>query len=115
MSWLKPKIQGPATSTTPATTSIHSSIASGNEHASAAKMKVYQYDYCDGLLKHDRRSVDYASADAIVAKHGTILAETERVVDEALLDESGHIRAVQLPLRETVDKVPPGEPRMGRG
>ncbi len=83
-----------------------------------ANVKVYQFDYFDSLLKRDRRSVDYATADAISEMHGTVLAESERVVDEDLLDERGMIRAAHMPPREIVEarpRTPPGETRMGHG
>lgn len=57
-------------------------------------MKVYRYDYYDKVLKRDRRSVDYATADAITAMGGTLLGETEKVVDDDLVDNSGIIRAM---------------------
>lgn len=66
-------------------------------------VKVYLYDYFDRLLKRDRRSTDYATADAIAAMGGTIIAESERVVDDALLEEDGTIRAANLPPREVPD------------
>lgn len=72
-----------------------------------ALIKVYQYDYFDGLLKRDRRFTDYATADAIAARRGTILAESERLVDEDLVDEQGAIRAADLPPRD----APPERPR----
>ncbi len=64
-----------------------------------ATVKVYQFDYFDRLLKRDRRSVDFATAEAIVARGGTILAETERVVDEELLNDEGMVRAADMPPR----------------
>lgn len=63
-----------------------------------AHVRVYQFDYFDGLLKRYRRSVDFATSDAIAGQHGTILAESERMVDEDLLDERGFIKAKDLPL-----------------
>jgi hypothetical protein len=60
-----------------------------------ASVKVYRYDYYDSVLKHDRRSVDYATADAIMDMHGSILVETELSVDEDRVDDSGMIRAAQ--------------------
>src|SRR3954469_25977521 len=68
-----------------------------------AAVKVYLYDYFDRLLKRDRRSTDYATADAISALGGTIIAESERVIDDGLLDEDGTIRAAKLPPREVPD------------
>jgi len=67
-----------------------------------AMVKVYRYDYYDSVLKRDRRSVDYATADAIMAMGGTILVETERSVHEDLLDDQDGVRAVHVfmePLR----------------
>ena len=82
-----------------------------------ARVKVYLYDYFDGLLKRDRRSTDYATADAIAQRRGTIIAESERVLDEDLLDDAGMIAPGRLPPREEVStarpRTPPGETRMG--
>ena len=61
-----------------------------------ATVKVYRYDYYDGLLKHDRRSVDYATADTIATLRGTILAESVREVDERLVSGEGVLRAADL-------------------
>jgi hypothetical protein len=61
-----------------------------------AAVKVYRYDYYDPLLMRDRRSVDYATADAIMKLKGTILGETEKVVDEDLLEKDGTIRALNV-------------------
>ena len=65
-----------------------------------ANVKVYQYDYYDRLLKHERRSLEFATADAIMEMGGTIIAESERILDEDLLDERGVIAARDLPPRE---------------
>lgn len=64
-----------------------------------AAIKVYQYDYFDRLLKCERRSVDFATAEAIAAMGATILAESVREVDEDLLDARGVIRGADLPPR----------------
>ena len=61
-----------------------------------AAIQVYRYDYFDRVLKRDRRSVDYATGDAIMAMGGTILVETEQTIDEELLEEDGTIRAGQV-------------------
>jgi hypothetical protein len=71
-----------------------------------AQVKVYLFDYFDRLLKRDRRSTDYATADAIAAKSGTIIAESERMVDDELLDEDGTIRPGKLPPREVAAERP---------
>ena len=65
-----------------------------------AMVKVYLYDYYDGLLKCDRRSTEYATADAIVEKGATILAESERLVEESLLQDDEHVRAADMPPRD---------------
>ena len=70
-----------------------------------AKVNVYQYDYFDRLLKRDRRSVDFATADAIAKMGATILAESVRAVDEDLLDDDGVIKAKDLPPREVEPRV----------
>lgn len=85
-----------------------------------ATVRVYQYDYFDGLLKRERRSVDFATADAIMAiKGATILAESMREVDESLLDENGVVRAADLPPRGETSASPhwmrPDDPRVGPG
>lgn len=61
-----------------------------------AAVKVYRYDYFDRLLKRDRRSVDYATADAIAAMGGTILAESMREVDDRIVPDSGVVRAAEI-------------------
>jgi hypothetical protein len=63
-------------------------------------VRVYQYDYFDTLLKRDRRAVEYGTADGIVARHGTILAETMKEVDDSLLSDAGFIRAGDMPPRD---------------
>lgn len=86
-----------------------------------AIVKVYRYDYFDRLLKRDRRSVDYATADAIAAMGGTILAESRREVDERMVPESGIVRAADLsaaefePQEMRPPRARPGETRMGPG
>lgn len=74
-----------------------------------ATVKVYQYDYYDRLLKRDRRSTDFATADAIMEMGATILSETERIVDEELLQQDEHVRAADMPPRE----IPEGAHWMG--
>ena len=69
-----------------------------------ATLKVYRYLFYDPLLKHDRMSVDSATADAIMEKHGTILGETERTVDERLVAKDGMVRAIDMPPREAVEE-----------
>lgn len=86
-----------------------------------ARVKVYRYDYFDGLLKRDRRSVDYATADAIAGLGGTVLAESMREIDDALLGDDGIMRAADLQKAEIANRevraprTPPGETRMGPG
>lgn len=86
-----------------------------------ATVKVYRYDYFDRLLKRDRRSVDYATADAIAEMGGTILAESMREVDDRVVGDDGIVRAADLPRAEVTDmevrppRTPPGETRMGPG
>lgn len=70
-----------------------------------ARVKVYRYDYFDRLLKRDRRSVDYATADAIAGMGGTVLAESVREIDERIVPDTGIVRAADVP----------GETRMGPG
>jgi hypothetical protein len=85
-----------------------------------AMVKVYLYDYYDGLLKRDRRSTQFATADAIMEKRATVLAESERLVDEDLLQDDEHVRAADMPPRDLggigdLPRTPPGETRMGPG
>ena len=70
-----------------------------------ADMKVYRYDFFDGLLKRERRSTDYATADAIAAMRGTVIAESMQLVDEASLDPDGHILAHRIVQREEEDET----------
>ena len=65
-----------------------------------ASVKVYRYDYFDRLLKRDRRSTDFATADAIMKTRATIISESERVVDESVLQEDEHVRVIDMPPRE---------------
>jgi hypothetical protein len=86
-----------------------------------AIVKVYRYDYFDRLLKRDRRSVDYGTADAIAEMGGTILAESMREVDDRIVPDDGIVRAADLRKGEISEpevrppKTPPGETRMGVG
>jgi len=70
-----------------------------------ASVTVYRYDFYDPVVKRERRSVDYATGDAIMAMHGTILSETRQVVDEDLLERDGTIRAAHVYME------PPPRPR----
>ena len=81
-----------------------------------ANVKVYQYDFYDPLLKRERRSLEFATADYIMEKGGTILAESMREVDEDFVDDDGVIAARNLPprgeFRPTLPRTPPSEPRL---
>ena len=72
-----------------------------------ADVKVYRYDYFDRLLKCDRRSTGYATADAIAELGGTILAESERVVDESLVGDDGTVLPHKMPPRELPENRAP--------
>ena len=61
-----------------------------------AAVKVYRYDYYDPVLKCERRSVDYATGDRIMEMSGKILVETQREIDEDILEEDGTIRAMDV-------------------
>ena len=61
-----------------------------------ASVNVYRYDYYDPVLKRDRRSVDYATGDAISKLRGTILSDTLQSVEEDVLESDGTIRAAQV-------------------
>ena len=86
-----------------------------------ANVKVYQYDFYDSLLKCERRSLEFATADHIMAKRATILAESVREVDEDLLDDDGVISARNLPPRGEFTRTPspqrarPDDPRTRPG
>lgn len=84
-------------------------------------VKVYQYDFYDPLLKRDRRALEFATADTIMERGGTILAESVREVDEDLVDDDGVIAARNMPPRGEFRKTPaphrmrPDDPRVGPG
>jgi hypothetical protein len=86
-----------------------------------ANVKVYQYDFYDPLLKCERRALEFATADHIMEKRGTIIAESVREVDEDLLDDDGVIPARNLPPRDLSRSGPsphwmrPDDPRVGPG
>ncbi|HZZ91837.1 MAG TPA: hypothetical protein VFE23_04700 [Usitatibacter sp.] len=69
-----------------------------------AMVNVYQYDYYDRLLKRDRRSTDFATADAIMQARATILSESGRLVDEGLLQQDEHVRIADMPPREMPER-----------
>ena len=79
-----------------------------------AHVKVYQYDFYDPLLKRERRSIEFATADAIMERGGTILAESVREVDDDLIDESGVISARDLPPRGEYRRTPAPAPQRPR-
>ena len=86
--------------------SAGATLVASNTNEKVRKMNrvnVYRYDYFDRLLKHDRRSVDYATGDAIASMGGKPLAETQRSVDEDLVPDSGIIRAADMPPREILN------------
>jgi hypothetical protein len=91
------------------------------ESVNMATVKVYRYDYFDRLLKRDRRSVDYATSDAISGMGGTILGESMREVDDRVVGDDGIMRAADLTKAEVVShevrppRTPPRERRMGPG
>jgi hypothetical protein len=85
-----------------------------------AHVKIYQYDYYDPLLKCERRSLEFAIADTIMERGGTIIAESMREVDEDLVDDTGVVPARDLPPRGEFRKTPiaprrPDGPRLGTG
>lgn len=71
-----------------------------------ANVKVYQYDFYDPLLKRERRSLQFATADYIMERHATIIAESQREIDEDLLDDDGVIAAKDLPPRGELHRTP---------
>ena len=78
-----------------------------------AAINVYRYDYYDPVLKRERRSVDYATGDAIMALGGTILSETYQMVEEELLEDDGTIRAIHVFAETPPVPVPVRTPRAG--
>jgi len=70
-----------------------------------ATVKVYQYDYFDRLLKRDRRSTDFATADEIMRLGATIISESGRVVDESVLHDDEHVGAADMPPREVPERA----------
>jgi hypothetical protein len=61
-----------------------------------AAINVYRYDFYDPVLKRERRSVDYATGDAIMALGGRILSDTVQNVEEELLEDDGSIRCAHV-------------------
>ena len=77
-----------------------------------ATITVYRYDFYDPVLKCDRRSVDYATGDAIMAMGGKILSDTVQNIEEDLLDEDGTIRCSHVFMEAPVRRPPPAARRM---
>ena len=81
-----------------------------------AHVKVYQYDFYDPLLKRERRSIEFATADYIMERGATVIAESQREIDEDLVDDNGVIAARDLPprgeFRPALPRTPPSEPRL---
>ena len=81
-----------------------------------AHVKVYQYDFYDPLLKRERRSIEFATADYIMERGATVIAESQREIDEDLVDDNGVIAARDLPprgeFRRAPPRTPPSEPRL---
>jgi len=77
-----------------------------------AAIKVYRYDFYDPVLKCDRRSIDYATGDAIQGMRGTILVETQQEVDEDVIEQDGTIRCGHVfmdpPVRASTRSRPEG-------
>ena len=76
-----------------------------------ASINVYRYDFYDPVLKRDRRSVDYATGDAISALSGKILSETVQEVEEDLLEEDGTIRCAHVFTEPPARPTPPASRR----
>ena len=76
-----------------------------------AMITVYRYDFYDPVLKCDRRSVDYATGDAIHAMGAKILSETVQNVEEDLLDDDGTIRCSHVFMEPPVRRAPPSARR----
>ena len=64
-----------------------------------ATINVYRYDYYDPVLKHERRSVDYATGDAAITAAGaaTIAAVTATIAAGAGATDVGARIASVLP------------------
>jgi len=58
--------------------------------------RVYRYDFLDRALMRDRRSDDYATAEAIERLGGTILPETARDIDDGLVDDWGVVKVADI-------------------
>jgi len=71
-----------------------------------AAINVYRYDYYDPVLKCQRRSVDYATGDAIGALGGKILGDTIQQVEDDLLEGDGSIRAAHVFMEPPVRRAP---------
>jgi hypothetical protein len=57
---------------------------------------VYRYDLYDRALMRERRSEDYATAEAIERLGGVILAETAREVDDDRVDAWGVVSVADI-------------------
>ncbi len=53
---------------------------------------VYRYDYLDRQLMRERRSEDYATADAVDRLGGRVVVDTRREIDDAKVDAWGLVR-----------------------
>ena len=73
-----------------------------------ASVNVYRYDFYDPVLKHDRRSVDYATGDAITAEEDGRPLEGAQV--KLADDGQTHRVAVALPPRRAAAGVSRLEP-----
>ena len=71
-----------------------------------ALINVYRFDFYDPVLKRDRRSVDYATGDAIMEMGGKILSETVQSVEEVLIDDEETIRAAHVFMEPPVTPQP---------
>lgn len=70
---------------------------------------VYRYDFYDRALMHDRRSDDYATADAIQQLGGVVLPETAREIDDGLVDAWGMVKNSDLAQSRAAAATPPTE------
>lgn len=70
---------------------------------------VYRYDFHDPASMHDRRSDDYATAEAIERLGATILPETAREIDDARVDAWGVVKATDMARSRPAPPPPPTE------
>jgi hypothetical protein len=71
--------------------------------------RVYRYDFLDRALMRERRSDDYATAEAIERLGGTILPETARDIDDERVDDWGVVKAADIARSRAAPPAPSPE------